>query len=68
MKTGNSSVNFGLFKEKEDDIDAKLEHSPRKVLSRLAQETGVSKSSTRAATELKQTETSQAQLQPCNPD
>jgi transposase len=36
-----------LTEEKLDDIRARLEHIPRKSLKRLAQETGVSKSSER---------------------
>jgi hypothetical protein len=36
-----------LTEEKLDDIGARLEHTPRKSLNHLAQETGVSKSSTR---------------------
>jgi hypothetical protein len=31
-----------VFREKLDDIGARLEHAPRKSLKRLAQETGVS--------------------------
>jgi hypothetical protein len=38
--------------EKLDDIWARLEHAPRKSLKCLAQETGVSKSSARMATQL----------------
>jgi transposase len=38
--------------EKIDNIGARLEHTPRKSLKRLAQETGVSKSSARTATQL----------------
>jgi DeoR/GlpR family transcriptional regulator of sugar metabolism len=38
-----------LTEEKLDDIGARLEHTPRKSLKRLAQETGVSKSSARRA-------------------
>jgi hypothetical protein len=38
--------------EKLDDIGARLEHTPRKSLKRLAQETEVSKSSARTATHL----------------
>jgi hypothetical protein len=41
-----------LTEEKLDDIGARLEHTPRKSLKRLAQETGVSKSSARTATPL----------------
>jgi hypothetical protein len=41
-----------LTEEKLDDIGATLEYTPRKSLKRLAQETGVSKSSTRTATQL----------------
>jgi hypothetical protein len=38
--------------EKLDDIGARLERTPRKSLKRLAQETGVSKSSARKTTQL----------------
>jgi hypothetical protein len=38
--------------EKLDDAGARLEHTPRKSLEHLAEETGVSKSSTRTATQL----------------
>jgi hypothetical protein len=41
-----------LAEEKLDDIGARLEHAPRKSLKRLAQESGVSKPSTRRATQL----------------
>jgi hypothetical protein len=41
-----------LTEEKLDDIWARLEHTPRKSLKRLAQETGVSKSNARMATQL----------------
>jgi hypothetical protein len=41
-----------LTEEKLDDIGARLEHTPRKSLKRLAQETGMSKSSARRATQL----------------
>jgi hypothetical protein len=41
-----------LTEEKLDDIVAKLKHTPRKSLKCLAQETGVSKSSARTATQL----------------
>jgi response regulator of citrate/malate metabolism len=41
-----------LTKEKLDDIGARLEHTPRKSLKHLAQDTGVSKSSARRAREL----------------
>jgi hypothetical protein len=41
-----------LTEEKLDDTGARLEHTPRKSLKRLAQETGVSKSSARMATVL----------------
>jgi hypothetical protein len=41
-----------LTEEKLDDTGARLEHTPRKLLKRLAQETGVSKSSARTATQL----------------
>jgi hypothetical protein len=39
-----------LSEEKLDDIEVTLEHTPRKSLKHLAQETGVSKSSVRPAT------------------
>jgi hypothetical protein len=39
-----------VLTEKLDYIGARLEHTPRKSLKRLAQETGVSKSSARTAT------------------
>jgi hypothetical protein len=41
-----------LTEEKLDATGARLEHTPRKSLKRLAQETGVSKSSARTATQL----------------
>jgi transposase len=42
-----------VFTEKKlDDIGTRLQHMPRKSLKRLAQETAVSKSSARAATQL----------------
>jgi hypothetical protein len=41
-----------LTEEKSDDIGARLEHTPRKSQKRLAQGTGVSKSSARTATQL----------------
>jgi hypothetical protein len=41
-----------LTEEKLDDIGAGLERAPRKLLKHLAQETGVSKSGARRATEL----------------
>jgi hypothetical protein len=41
-----------LTEEKLDDIGARLEHSPRKPLKCLAQETGMSKSTSRTATQL----------------
>jgi hypothetical protein len=41
-----------LTEEKLDDIGARLEHAPRKSLKRLAQETGMSKSSARTAKKL----------------
>jgi transposase len=41
-----------LADEKLDDIGARLEHTPRKSLKRLAQETGVSKCNARRATQL----------------
>jgi response regulator of citrate/malate metabolism len=47
-----------LTEEKLDDIGARLEHTPRKSLKRLAQETGVSKSSARKTTQL-------LKLRPC---
>jgi transposase len=41
-----------LTEEKLDDIGARLDHTPRKSLKRLAQETEESKSSSRRATQL----------------
>jgi hypothetical protein len=41
-----------ITEEKLDDIGGRLEHTPRKAQKRLAQETGVSKSSARSATKL----------------
>jgi hypothetical protein len=41
-----------LTEERLDDIGARLEHTLRKLLKRLAQETGLSKSSARRATQL----------------
>jgi hypothetical protein len=41
-----------LAEKKLDDIGARLQHTPRKSVKRLAQETGVSKSSPRTATQL----------------
>jgi hypothetical protein len=41
-----------LTKETLHNIGARLEHTPRKSLKRLAQETGVSKSSARTVTQL----------------
>jgi hypothetical protein len=41
-----------LTGEKLDNIRARIQHTPRKSLKRLAQETGVSKSSARTATNL----------------
>jgi ribosomal protein L35 len=41
-----------LTEEKVDDTEAKLEHTPRKSLKHLAQETGVSKSNARRVTQL----------------
>jgi hypothetical protein len=41
-----------LTEEKLDDIEARLEHTPRKSLQCLAQEIEVSKSSARTATQL----------------
>jgi hypothetical protein len=41
-----------MLTEKLHDIGARLEHTPRISLKRLAQETGVSKSTTRMATQL----------------
>jgi hypothetical protein len=38
--------------EKLEDLGARLEHTPRKSLKRLAQETGVSKSNAGSATQL----------------
>jgi transposase len=43
-----------LTEEKLDDMGARLEHTPRKSLKRPAQETGVSKSSARRATQFLQ--------------
>jgi hypothetical protein len=40
-----------VLTEKLDDIGARLEHTPRKSLKRLAQETGVLKSSAKMATQ-----------------
>jgi hypothetical protein len=40
-----------LTEEKLDDIGARLEHTPSNSLKRLAQETGVSKSSASGATQ-----------------
>jgi hypothetical protein len=51
--TRNKTHECRVFtEEKLDDIGASLEHTPRKSLKHLAQETRVSKSSTRTATEL----------------
>jgi transposase len=41
-----------LTEQKLDGIEARLKHAPRKSLKRLAQETGVSKSSARTAKQL----------------
>jgi hypothetical protein len=41
-----------VITEKFDDIGARITHTPRKSLKRLSQETGVSKSSARMATQL----------------
>jgi hypothetical protein len=41
-----------LTEDKADDMGAKIEHTPRKSLKRLGQETGVSKPSARTATQL----------------
>jgi DNA-binding IclR family transcriptional regulator len=41
-----------MLTEKLHDIEARLEHTPRKSLKRLAQETGVSKSSARRVTQM----------------
>jgi hypothetical protein len=41
-----------VLTEKLDDIGARLEHTPRKTLKRLAQETGVSKCCARTTTQL----------------
>jgi hypothetical protein len=41
-----------LAEEKVDGIGARLEHTPRKSLKRLAQETGVSVSTAKRATQL----------------
>jgi hypothetical protein len=40
-----------LTEEKLDNIGARLEHTPKKLLKHLAQETGVSESSARRATQ-----------------
>jgi hypothetical protein len=60
-----------LIEEKLDDIGARLEYTPRKPLKRLAQETGVSKSSARTATRLLKLipykTTVIHALQPCHP-
>jgi hypothetical protein len=41
-----------LTEEKLDDTGARLEHTPKKPLKHLAQETGVSKSSARTTTQM----------------
>jgi hypothetical protein len=41
-----------LTEEKLDDIGARLEHTPRKSLKQLVQDTGVSKFNARRATQL----------------
>jgi hypothetical protein len=41
-----------LAEEKLDDIEARFKHTPRKSLKLLAQDTGVSKSNARRATQL----------------
>jgi hypothetical protein len=40
-----------VLTEKLDDLEARLEHTPRKSLKCLAQETGVSKSGARMETQ-----------------
>lgn len=61
-----------LTEEKLDDIAARLEHSPHKTFKRLAEETGVSKSTVRIAAQLlklRSCETAVVQsLQPDDPD
>jgi hypothetical protein len=47
-----------LTEEKFDDIRARLKHTPRKSLKRLAHETGMSKSSARKSIQL-------LKLRPC---
>jgi transposase len=60
-----------LTEEKLDDIGARLQHTPRKSLKRLAQETGVSKSSARIETRFLKLRPSKTTvihaLQPRNP-
>jgi hypothetical protein len=60
-----------LIEEKLDDARTRLEHTPRKSLKHLAQETGVSESSARRATQLlklRSYKTTVIQpLQPCDP-
>jgi hypothetical protein len=41
-----------LTEEKLDDTGTRIEHTPRKSLKRIAQETGVSKSNARSSTQL----------------
>jgi hypothetical protein len=41
-----------LTEENLDDIEARFEHTPKQLLKRLAQETGVSMPSARRATQL----------------
>jgi hypothetical protein len=53
MDKGNSdSKRRVLTEEKLDEIGANIKHPPRKLLRHLAQKTGVSKFSVRAATKL----------------
>jgi hypothetical protein len=60
-----------LTEENLDDIWARLDQTPRKSLKRLAQETGVSKSSARMATQLLKLRPYKTTvihaLQPCDP-
>jgi hypothetical protein len=43
---------LSAYEEKFDDIGARLEHTPRKLVKHLTEGTGVSKSSARTATQL----------------
>jgi hypothetical protein len=60
-----------LSEEKLKDLGARLEHTPRKSLKHLAQETGVSKSSARRETQLLKLRPYKTRviqiLQPCDP-